>query len=161
MQYVRQDLFSRRLEREAGVRPRALEQRVNRIRDRPRVAAPMQVCQESQGAGDRLEPLGNRTARQPERVQTTIPVPVLEDLLIADREERPVKRRENRELIVGPLERGERGAHRLHFAARVEGSAADQEMADAARVQLSDVGTCDLLGEATEQNADVPRLDGN
>src|SRR6185436_1484799 len=46
----------------------------------------------------------------------------------------------------------------LHLAARVEGPAAHQKMADASRVQLVDVRVRDLLGEAAEQNTDVPRL---
>src|SRR5256885_7645358 len=98
----------------------------------------MQVREQTQGTGDRLEPLGNRMARQPERVQATVPVPVLEDLLISDREERSVEGREDRKLIVGPLDRGERGTLRFDLAPRVEGVSAYQKMADAARIQLVD-----------------------
>ncbi len=61
--------------------------------------------------------------------------PVLEQRFVADREERSSQRPEHRQLIVRPLEGGERRAHRLDLLALVERLAADEQMRDAARFE--------------------------
>ena len=89
-------------------------------------------------------------------------VPELEQLLVVDREERSLQRREHRQLVVGPFDRGERGADRLDFLAAVKRLAADQQMRDAARLDRVDVAARDVLAEAdeaAEQQRDVPRLE--
>ena len=82
----------------------------------------------------------------------------LEQLLVADREQRAAQRREHRQLVVRPLDRGERGADRLDLLAIVERLAADQQVRDAARLERLDVRPRDVLAEADEtpeQDADV------
>ena len=89
---------------------------------------------------------------------------VLEQLLIANREQRAAQRREDRELIVRPLDRHQRRAQRFDFVAIVERLAANQEMLDAARLERFDVRPRDVLTEADEaakQDADVTRLERN
>ena len=63
----------------------------------------------------------------------------LEQRLVADREQRPAQRREHRQLVVRPLDRGERGADRLDLLAIVKRAAADQHVRDAARLERLDV----------------------
>ena len=63
----------------------------------------------------------------------------LEQLLVADREERAAQRREHRQLVVRPLDRGERGADGLDLFALVERLAADEHVRDAARLERLDV----------------------
>ena len=89
---------------------------------------------------------------------------ILEQLLIPDRKQRPPQRRKHRQLIVWPLDRRERGAQRLDFAAVVKRPAADQQMLDAARFERAHVRPRHVLSEADEppeQQADVPGLDRN
>ena len=89
------------------------------------------------------------------------PVPELEQLLVVDREQRAFQRREHRQLVVGPLDRGERGADRLDLLAAVKRLAADEQVRNAARLDGVDVRARHVLAEADEppeQHRDVPRL---
>ena len=82
----------------------------------------------------------------------------LEQLFVANREERSAQRRKHRQLIVRPLDRGEGGANRLDFFALVERAPADEHVRDAARLERLDVGPRDVglpAHEAAEQEADV------
>ena len=63
-----------------------------------------------------------------------MPVPVLQELLVPDGEERPAQRCEDGQLVVRPLDGGQRGAQRLHLLAVVERASAHQQMTDAARL---------------------------
>ena len=67
------------------------------------------------------------------------PVPELEQVLVVDREERSLQRREHRQLVVGPLDRGQRRANRLDFFAVVKRLAADEQVRNAARLDRVDV----------------------
>ena len=89
-------------------------------------------------------------------------MPVLEQRLVVDREERAAQRREHRQLVVGPLDRRERRAHRLDLLAIVERLAADEQVRHAARLERLDVRPRHVVAEveeAAEQEADVPRLE--
>ena len=59
----------------------------------------------------------------------------LQQLLVADREQRAAQRREHRQLIVRPLDRGQRRAERFDFLAIVEGLAADEHVTHAAGLE--------------------------
>src|SRR5204862_8240216 len=86
-----------------------------------------------------------------------------EQILAANREQRAAQRRKHRQLIVGPLDRGQGGAERFDFFAVVEGLAAYQDVMHAAGFERPDVGLRDVFAEteeAPEQNTDVARLDG-
>jgi hypothetical protein len=88
-------------------------------------------------------------------------VPEFEQLLIVNREERSLQRREDGEFVVGPFDGGERGPNRLHFLTTVKRFPADEQVRDAARFDRIRVLARDVLAEAdesSEQNRDVPRL---
>jgi hypothetical protein len=73
-----------------------------------------------------------------------------------------MQRRIHRQLVFGPLDRGQRRADRIHFLTLVKGLAADEEMGDAARFELVHVIARDVVAEvqeAAEQEADVAGLD--
>ena len=75
----------------------------------------------------------------PKRMEMPELMAIFEQLLIADREQRSPQRRKHRQLIVWPLDGGERGAQRLDFAAIVKRPAADEQMRDAARFERAHV----------------------
>ena len=135
---------------------------------------PVQPLQQPQRFGDRPEvrDLLRRVLvehrRHPKRMEDSASEPVagaaaemmrpLEQLFIADREERAAQRRKHRQLIVGPLDRGQGGAKRLDLFALVKGAPADEHVRDAARLERLDVGTRDVglpAHKTPEQQADV------
>ena len=106
---------------------------------------------------DRLQPLG-QILRHAIRVKRSRDRVVLEQLFFADREQRTMQRGIDRQLVLGPLDRGQRGANRIDLLALVEGLAADQQVRNAARLERLDVLARDVLAEvqeAPEQQADV------
>ena len=62
-------------------------------------------------------------------------VPVLEQRLLADREERAPQRGIHVQRIVGPLDGRKRRAERLDLLAIVEGASADEQVRDVARLE--------------------------
>src|SRR5688500_84675 len=86
--------------------------------------------------------------RDPERMERAETMPVFEEMRVLDREERPLERREHRELVVGPLDGGERRPHCLDLFAIVERLAADEQMRNSARFDRVDVTARDILAEA-------------
>jgi hypothetical protein len=112
-------LLAGRPERDPGMRTDAVEQPGDRLRDRAAVAPDMQFPQQVEGVGN----LGRRgrdrgSIDQPHRVQAalsrrTVRHGVLaekEQRLVAQREKRPAQGCEDAEFVVGPFDRGERGA---------------------------------------------------
>src|SRR6185436_3674671 len=97
-----------------------------------------------------------------ERVEAADALLPLEQLLVTDRKQRASQCREHRQLVVRPLDRRERGAERLDFLAVVKRLAANENVAHATRFERADVGLRHVFAEteeASEQNADVARLD--
>ena len=89
------------------------------------------------------------------------PVTEFQQMLIVDGEQRAFQRSEHRQLVVGPLDGGERRAHRLDFFAAVERLAADEQVRNAARFDRVDVRPRHVVAEADEspeENRDVLRL---
>ena len=90
--------------------------------------------------GELLEHVAVERRRHPERVQMRPSKPLrrrqtesmrpFEQRLVADGEERPAQRREHRQLVVRPLDRGQRRADRLDFLALVKRLAADEHVRD-------------------------------
>ena len=81
-----------------------------------------------------------------------------EQLLFRHGEERTTQCGEDAERIVGPLDRSQRGPQSVHLLALVERLAADDEMRQAARLELADVFAGHVVRElhqAAEQQADV------
>jgi len=92
------------------------------------------------------------------RMQSSDAIPVLEQQLVGHGEERAADRSEHRQLVVWPLDGGERGAHRLDLLACVEALAADEQVRHPARLERADVVARDVAPpavEAPEQDADM------
>ena len=115
-----------------------------------------------EGRDDGCEP-SRRRIGPAERMQPAVMVPVLEQGLIEDRVQRAVQGGEHRQLVVRPLDRHERVAERFDLLALVIGAPADEQMANAPRLELVHVGPRDVAGpeivEAPEQQAHVAGLD--
>src|SRR3954468_15977376 len=75
-----------------------------------------------------------------------------EQLLVTDRKQGTAERREHRQLVVGPLDRGECGANGLDFLAIVKRLAADEDMTNAPRLERLYVRLGHVLAE-TEKPA--------
>src|SRR4030095_15087374 len=87
---------------------------------------------------------------------------ILEQLLVADGEQRPTQRREDRQLIVWPLDRHQCGSERLDLVTVVKRLAADEQVFDTACFERLDVRPRNVLTEtheAAEQDADVAGLE--
>ena len=173
VQHVGERLLAGAAQDEADVRARRVEQLLDRLGHRPVVAPAMQLLQQLRrlsaiGTADasrlgrvasRSRTAGPRNAKRMEAAEALLP---LQQLLVADREQRAPQRREHRQLVVRPLDRGQRRADRLDLLAIVERLAADQHVMHAARLERADVGLRHVLAEAEEapeQDADVARLD--
>ena len=100
-------------------------------------------------------------SRDAERMKRPEPVAELEQQLVVDREERSFERGEYRQLVVGPLDRGQRRANRLHLLAPVECLPADEQVRHPSRLDRVDVGPRHVVAEAdeaAEEDGDVARL---
>ncbi len=141
------------------MRAGALEHEVDRFRDRAPVSPSVEVAQDLQRRADRRERFGQIVLRPPERMDMLVAMPVLEQRFVPDREQRALERGEDGELVVGPLDGGQRGAHRLDLLALVERATADEKMTDSPRLERLHVRPGDVAGEeaveASEQEADV------
>ena len=161
-------------QREADVRARRAEELVQRLRDRHVVAPAVEPLEEHERisdwtqVGDLLEYLAVERRRHAERVQMRTSKPLrrrqtesmrpFEERLVSDGEERSSQRREHRQLVVGPLDRGKRRADGLDFLPLVKRLAADEHVRDRACFECFDVRSCDVVlpaDEAAEQKADV------
>ena len=122
----------------------------------------MQRAQQRERIDDRLQIRRDLVPRQPIRMEPPESLAILDQLLVADREERALERRVHRELVVGPLHRRQRGAQALDFFAQVERAAADQQVRDPARLQRLDIRARDVRAErreTAEEQAHVARRD--
>ena len=167
-QHVGERLLAGRRRMNAACARVAVEQRGDRVRDRAQVAPAVQLAEHASAVGDRRAGARDRLVRR-RRAGTrngcrrADALAVREQRLVAEREERAAQRAVDRELVVRPLDRGERGAQALDLLALVERLAADQHVRDAARLERLDVRLRDVgaaLREAPEQQAHVPRRDG-
>ena len=161
VQHVGERLLAARTQHEPDVRPRVIEQRGDRVGGRPAIALPVKLAERLQGVSNRRQPLG-KLAWRAKRVKGFRRVVVLEQLFVADREQRPAQRREYRQLIVRPLDGGQRRAQRLDLLTIVERLAADEEMGDSTRFERFHVRPGDVFAVAdkpAKQQADVPRLE--
>ena len=82
-------------------------------------------------------------------------------LFFADGKEWPSQRREHRQRVVGPLDRGERRPERVDLFALVKGLATDQQVGQPARFERLHVGARHVVlkvDEAPEEQADVAGL---
>jgi hypothetical protein len=97
-------------------------------------------------------------------VEAPHPVAKGEQAVVAQREKGSPESGEHRELVVGPLDGGERIPERQDLLAGVEGAAAHHHVRDAPPLQGPHVGTGQVAaeaGEAAEEQADVARLQRN
>jgi hypothetical protein len=89
-------------------------------------------------------------------------LPEEEQRFVVQREERAAQRRKDTELVVGPFDRGERGAQRDNLFAVVKRSPADEDMRDAPSFEGTDVAARDVAPEAAEpaeEDRDMSRPD--
>ena len=77
-------------------------------------------------------------------------VAIREQRLVVDREERASQRREHRQLVVRPLDRGQRAADRFHLFTLVKRFAADEQVRHAARFERVDVRAGHVGAEVQE-----------
>ena len=87
-----------------------------------------------------------------------------EERVVRQREEGPAQRREDGELVVGPLDGRERVPHGADLLALVERAAADEDVGDAPRLERAHVGAGEVVAEALEaleEEAHVARVDGH
>ena len=131
----------------------SVEQPADRVGDRPVVAPPVQLLQQPQRVGDRQQVrrrlagqrqlLRRNCRRAPSESRNGWNAPnrcrnsssCSSSIAKSD----PLQRREHRQLVVGPLDRGQRRADRLDFLAAVKRLAADEQMRNAARLDRVDV----------------------
>ena len=153
VQDVGQHLLAGRPQHEADVRARQREQPADRVGDRDdrcgRGAAAA-AARSASAIGSRcdvgspvsanfspeLPPSSSGTRngwKAPKRWRNSSSV------LVVDREERSLQRREHRQLVVGPFDGGERRANRLDLLAVVERAAADEQVRQPARLDRVDV----------------------
>ena len=131
------------------------------IGDRPAVASAMQLAQHLSASAT--------SARSPSEVWVILrngcsePTGFAEgqQRRVGQGEDRAVKGGEHRQLVVGPLDRHQRVAQRLHFFPIVKGAAAEQDMGHAPRLQRAHVAARDVVApgvETAEQDTYVARL---
>ena len=114
VQHVGEHLLAGPLHHEGGVRPGRLQQLPDGAGDRHDVAAPVQPGQQLQTVRDGQEPLGTvplagrGLRRHAERVQAPETLPPGEQRFVVDGEQRPAERREDGQLVVRPLDGGQR-----------------------------------------------------
>ena len=152
VQHVGERLLAGRPQDESDVRARLGEQPADRVGDRTVVARAMQLLQQAQRVGNRQQvrvgsPLS--ASSSPELPPSSFGIrngwkapkrcAELEQMLVVDREERALQRREHRQLVVRPLDGGQRRADRLDLFASVKRLAADEQMRNAARLDRVDV----------------------
>src|SRR5581483_11258740 len=121
---VRERLLSRGPDRDPGVRAHGVQQAADRVRDRAVVAPGVEPAEHVERAGDRALGRAERSelvvAETPERVEPLHAIAEREQRVVPEREQRPAQRREDAELVVGPLDRGERVPDREDLLALVE-----------------------------------------
>src|SRR5436190_13380840 len=83
-----------------------------------------------------------------ERMKGAESMTEFEQVLVVDREERSLQRREDRQLVVRPFDRRQRGTHGFHFLAAVKRLAAHEQMRNVARLDRIDIATRDVFAEA-------------
>ena len=168
--HIGQRLLAGGPEREDRMRTRRAEQPRNGLFDRTMIAAEAEVAEQIEGLDDWARCSGSVAGGRRNGCTRPARLAVLEQRFVADREQRSSQRPEHRQLIVRPLEGGERRAHRLDLLALVERLAADEQMRDAARFERLHVRPRDVLlpvagsavdprVEAPEQQADVSGID--
>ena len=121
------------------------------------IALAIQVAQRPQRVSDGGQLLG-RVLGHVERPEAAIARVPRQQLLFGHGEERAAQGREHAQTVVGPLDRGQRGAQRVDLFALVEGLAADEQVRQPPRFERVDVRPRDVVlevEEAAEQQAHV------
>ncbi len=159
LRHVGEGLLAVRPVREARVGAGCLEQRLDRVGDRPSVPLHVERAEERQRLGDLVAREGRA-----QRMERPVPFAEEQEGLVRVAEERPLERAVDVELVVGPLDRHERRAQRRDLFAQVEGASADEHVRDAARLHRLHVRAehvAPLCPELAEQETDVARRDRN
>jgi hypothetical protein len=115
---VSEDLLAVRPEDEPGVGARGSEKVVDRLLHWPGIAQVVEVTDQGKRPRNGHEVVGQRLAvlgSSRVRVAAAESVTPFEQLLVTDGEERALDGGEERQFVVGPLDRGERHAEALDF----------------------------------------------
>ena len=182
VQDVGERLLAGAAQHDADVRAGRVEQRLDGLGDRTVVAAPVQLLEQMEALGDRLqvtEIRGSRIADRRSRSscwwrRSDDPRPEMRNgwkppkrCFHSSSSSSPTAKRAPRsaantaELVVRPFDRGQRRADGLHLLAVEEGLAADEDVAHTARLERPHIGLRHVVAEAeeaAEQDADVARL---
>src|SRR5581483_7425513 len=102
------------------------------------MARAMKLLQKLQSIDDRRQ-VRRKLLGNSERMETAERVAVLQQLFVADREQRAAQDREHRQLVFRPFDGRQGGAQRFDLGAVVKRAAADEQMRDAARFESLDV----------------------
>jgi len=116
VQDVRQRLLAGLAQDEADVGARRAEQLGDGVGNRAVVASGVQAAQQPQRLADRGE-RWRQLVGNTERMEMLVMMAIREQRLVVDREQRAAQRREDRQLVVGPFDRRQRGANRLDLLA--------------------------------------------
>ena len=90
------------------------------------------------------------------------PMTILDQLLVANRKQRASQRGKHRQFIVGPFDRGERGAQGFDLGSVVERTSSHEQVRNLSGLERFDVQPRHVLvvtDEATKQQTHVARLD--
>ncbi len=178
---VGERLLARRPDGDARVRARRREEPLQRVGDGPPVPPEVQLAEDRERVDHRRDAavvVGRRRLERAERVQRAQGealggarggrgrrgVAIGEERVVRQREEGAPQRRVQAELVVGPLDGGERVPHGLHLLAVVEGAASDEHVRDAPRLERAHVAAGEVVPEALEaleEQADVARVDAD
>src|SRR2546425_744723 len=104
---------------------------------------------------------GGQVRRNIKRMEAPETMAVVEQLFVADREERSPQRRENGKFVVRPFDRRQRGAQRLDLGAVVKRAAANEQVRNAARFERLHIAAGHVFvvaDEPAEQQADMTSL---
>ena len=161
---VGEDLMASRTQREAGVRARGLQQQVDGFGNGAAVASAVESAKKQQRFGDRRQIVVGFAGQRTEGMQRTNLETPAKQRRVGDREQSAAERGEDRQFVVGPFHRRQRGAERFHLLAMVKRFRADQQMLNVARFQTARVAARDVVAvidHAAEQQADMARGDRN
>src|SRR6187549_2017545 len=97
----------------------------------------------------------------PKWMETAKLMTILQQLLIADREEGSAQGRKDRQLIFRPFDGGEGGAQGFDLGTIMKGATADKQMRNAARLEVWAGHIFLVADETAKQQANMPGLNGH
>ncbi len=168
-QAVRQRLLARWPHRNSRMRPDRVQQHQYRLADGAAVAPDVKVTQQSKRVGNllcsrlELRLIDGMHGVESTYLQLTIrteSLPIDEQGVVAEREQRSPEGRIDPQLVIRPFDRGKGIAQRDDLLAIMKRATAHENVGEPSRFQRTDVRSSDVGGkipEAPKQNANVAR----